>query len=118
MRRRLAGLFSCMLVFTFSSPGSRVCNDMAQGPRAHAMAHAALDTHEHHGHAPQGSRPPADHRAPLNHCPSASPCASVLLVADAAVQSIDSLHNDGIVQVAELEPSSESTDLEPPPPKA
>src|SRR6476659_3984612 len=116
MRRRLAGLFSCMLVLTFSSSGSRVCNDMAHGLGAQATAHAASGMYEHHGHAPADSHRPADHRAPLDHCPSASPCASVLLVADAAVQSIDSPHNDGIVQVAELEPSSESTDLEPPPP--
>ena len=118
MRRRLAGLFSCMLVLTFSMSGSRVCNDMAHELGAQATAHPFSGTHEHHAPAPADSHRPTDHHAPLDHCPSAGSCASVVLAADVTVEGSGSTHGDRVVQVAALEPPSESPDLEPPPPKA
>ena len=118
MRRRLAGLFSCMLVLIFSSSGSRVCSDMARELGAQTTARTAPGTHEHHAPAPADSHPPTDHRGPLDHCPSASSCASVVLAADVTVEATDSLRSDRVAQVVALEPPSEFPDLEPPPPKA
>ena len=91
---------------------------MAHEAGARTAAHTAFGSHEHHGPAPEHSHQPTDHRAPIDHCPNASSCASVLVVADATVESIDSPHSGRVVQLAALEPPSESPDLEPPPPKA
>ena len=118
MRRRLSGFFSLFLVLTFSSSGTRACDDMAHKSTTQAATPPASGNHEHHAPASSDSHHPDDHRSPLDHCASATSCAGLVLATDVLVESVRIVHSDRVVQVAALAPASQSPDLEPPPPKA
>jgi hypothetical protein len=95
-----------------------VCDAMAYETVTHASAHTAAGSHEHHSPVPSDSHRHSDHRTPLDHCAGATSCAGLALTADVLVEGIDFPHNDPVVQLSAIVPTSQSPDLEPPPPKA
>lgn len=117
MRRRLSALFSCLVVLTFSNPGSRVCDSMAHESGSQTNAHAASGSHKHDGSS-SDSHHPSHHGSPLDHCASATSCTGVVVATEVTVESVEFAHSDRVVPAVALAPSSESIDLEPPPPKA
>lgn len=95
-----------------------MCDSMAHESGPESTAHAASSSHEHHAPRPSQSHHTSEHRSPLDHCPNATSCAGLVLEADVLVKSIDGARSDRVVQVVALAPTSQSPDLEPPPPKA
>ena len=121
MRHRAAGLLSFMLVLSFSlSVPGEVCAGMSHEPTADATPPES-SSHEQHSDHHSGPAPhsPASHNnVPPDDCQSASSCATVVFAADVVERSIDCLHAQSVVPETALTLSSESLDLEPPPPKA
>ncbi len=121
MRRRAAGLLSCMLVLTFSlSARVEVCAGMSHEPTAVATPpqSASHEQHSDHHSGPAPHAPASHENVPPDGCQSASSCATVVFAADVVERSIDCLHAESVVSNVALTLSSESLDLEPPPPKA
>jgi hypothetical protein len=118
IRRRVAALFSCLLVLTFSTSGNRVCDAMAHETAAQLSAHTTAESHANHSRPPSDSHRHSDERTPLDHCSGPASCASLVLAADVTAEAIDIAHSDCVVQLSAIVPTSQSPDLEPPPPKA
>jgi len=117
MIRRAAGLLTGILVLTFSVSGQKkVCDSMShQSPDSVALSETSGHEHDsgpgHSHHSPTES-------APVDHCQSASSCPGVSLATVVADDSPDDVGSNGVLLTHESAPSSESPDLEPPPPKA
>jgi hypothetical protein len=118
MRRRLSALFSLFLVLTFSSSGARVCEDMAHKSATQAPSHGTSENHEHHAPVSTDSHQHDGHPTPADHCASTTSCAGLVLASDVLVESIELSLTERIASIVALAPTSQSPDLEPPPPKA
>ena len=117
--RRLNAILTGLLVLTFSLSGwGNVCAAMSLKGASHDMARMMAGTMQHDGRSSSHS-----HHMPANgtgteHCQHAASCSTLTIaaIADRDVQLPSPA--DHAVSPNESLPSSQSADLEPPPPKA
>ena len=118
MMRRLSSLVTCFLVLTFSIPGANVCDGMVHESNPHNAAHQVHGGDVHH--LPVHSQPhQTSHKgAPSDHCQTSTTCTAVVFAGNVLLPRIDFSHVDRVAREVAAAPSSQSPDLEPPPPKA
>jgi hypothetical protein len=117
MIRRVGGILAGLIVLTLSFSGwSNVCLGMtkvaASQSASHVMdGHSARDagskSHSHSGKQSGSER-----------CQHLSSCTGLTLAPVILQQAPDRNHADRVLLLAQVAPSSQSPDLEPPPPKA
>jgi hypothetical protein len=117
--RRLNAILTGFLVLTFSLSGwGNVCTTMSSKADAHGMGRMMAGMTEHDAGSSSHS-----HRAPgtgtgTEHCQHATSCTSVTEAATIHRDAQLPLSAGHAVSPNESLPSSQSPDLEPPPPKA
>ena len=107
-----------MLMLTFSYSGwTNVCLVMSHKADTPAVAHSSDHANHHHSDSHSHSKhTPADDTG-SNHCQHVSSCASTTMPRVILREAADVSHAEP-VRSNDSRPSSQSPDLEPPPPKA
>jgi len=119
MMRRFAGILTSLMVLTFSFSGwSNVCPTMSLTGTSQALVQDMPGmTHHDHGSPSPSHHNPGD-RTGTDHCQHVTSCNSSTF-APVADREIPLVLPTGVVfPPSESPPSSQSPELEPPPPKA
>jgi hypothetical protein len=117
MIRRWGGIVAGLIVLTFSFSGwTNVCVGMSQSAASQSASHL-MDAHSGHG-AGSNSKSHHDTDTGSKRCQHLSSCTGLTLAPVSLRQAPDANHPDRLFLLAQSAPSSQSPDLEPPPPKA
>lgn len=117
--RRFGAFLTSLLVLTFSFSGwSNVCAGMSHKTASHASSQATHGEVHHDADATSHSHHTPGNGTGSDHCQQMSSCTGLTIAPVLEGQSTNREHTDRVVQIADSAPTSQTPDLEPPPPKA